>query len=79
MSILLPTTALYGQVGHGFWRCQCVAMWRFLSAPAAAGRPLYSQRATSLKGRELYPRFSRTIRLTQVKVKTTHRSNSGAP
>jgi ATP-dependent DNA helicase PIF1 len=41
----------------------------FFQLPPVAGRPLYSQHATSpaaLKGRELYRRFSRTIRLTQV-------------
>jgi ATP-dependent DNA helicase PIF1 len=41
----------------------------FFQLPPVAGRPLYSQHATSpaaLKGRELYRRFSRTIRSTQV-------------
>ena len=44
-------------------------MCDFFQLPPVAGRPLYSQHATSpaaLKGRELYRRFSCTIRLTQV-------------
>jgi hypothetical protein len=30
------TGDLSGQVRHGFWRCQCVAMWRFLSTPTGS-------------------------------------------